>query len=358
MTEHSIFTKSRQFDVEKGSETIAYVHTPKLIEYYRTYRPHGLEYNVSWLWGHFEEVNTGTRYVYCREYKVANSNFVIITKVNFSMDTDDERIYDQPGDVFMGYTNMKMDPEKGKVNIAPLYPVGIDFNIDIAPQHIKSLDAGGRMDLDWNAIAPALYFYVPGHFGVENDILYSSEHYTVEGTVEGRKVKGWGGLDQSWNPPGVDYRQNKIIGALEKIWPVFYNEYEDGSFEGGTFVRGVGEHKALIYHKNGEARICKDIQVKIDNRQGFIDGMKFKIDEMNFEWKTESRATTATGVANDAAIVVENELDDTDWILGRMINLDEKKKVVKAYGTCEYFPNRCRWSEQGFEVTNKSYSEL
>jgi hypothetical protein len=90
-----------------GSETIAYTHKPELIEYYRTYQPHGLECNVSWLWGHFEDVETGVRYVYCREYKVANSNFVIITKVNFSLDTDDERIYDQPGEVFMGYINMK-----------------------------------------------------------------------------------------------------------------------------------------------------------------------------------------------------------------------------------------------------------
>jgi len=51
--------------------------------------------------------------------------------------------------------------------------------------------------------------------------------------------------------------------------------------------------------------------------------------------------------------VPERFVIETDWILGRIINLDEKKKAVKAYATVEYFPNRCRWGEEGFEVTSK-----
>jgi len=343
----SIFTKGT-FDPSIGSEAISFCRTFPLNEYGREYFPHGLQYNVSWIWGHFYEVETGVTYVFTREFKTANSNFFILCKRNDDPDQDDEHLYGDFGETFMGYTTMDQDNAKGTIEVRPMYPSSTPFEVTLKEQYLHIVDCAGDMDLEFNALAPGYSMYIPGWVGQKNDIMYCEEISKITGTFQGKKVEGWGGVDWCYCPPGNDYRLSKLIGGLEKSWPAWANFYKDETAEGGVFLTGMGDWH-LFYHwkfdgKKTETKIYRKYRYKIEcnMEKGYIKHIDFELDGIPFEYVTEAVGTRATGIANDNFDSVETVEDDTDWIMGHMNTPDSaKKEVIRQYCTNENFLDRC-----------------
>jgi hypothetical protein len=338
-----------QFTPEMGSETISYKRDVQLIEFSRYYQPHGLIFDAAWIWGVIEEKgpnsNNGQRYFFCREYKKANTNFVFINKIIPDLEHEDEPMF--VGELYQGYTYNNLLQDQQKIVMGPAYPIGSNFKIEIAEKKVTYLENDGKiLALDFEWLAPALVFYVPGQAGQENDIMYQSQHYTIEGTFNGKTVFGWGGIDQAWVPPFQDYRQSKIYNCLEGMWPVWYNEYEDGSREYGVYVDGMYGHQAAIVMKNGITKAIKQTSVEdvMFDQNGMISSFVMKLDEYNFKWEALSRCVIgATAKADDHSYEIDTtQLDDADWIIGKVTNLDEKRKPVLQFNNTEIFTNRVK----------------
>jgi hypothetical protein len=85
-------------------------------------------------------------------------------------------------------------------------------------------------------------FYDPtGAQGSTNHIFLAS------GTIAGKRVNGWLGLNAHFQSPGINYRISPMIKSkLMLTWFDVANIYEDGSWEQGPIVVGRGGYNFLM----------------------------------------------------------------------------------------------------------------
>jgi hypothetical protein len=227
------------------------------------------------------------------------------------------------GELYIGRVFHEMDDNNGHILIRPFMAGGAVFSIKVMPQNVLWKDADGRINLEFKALGPALQYYCPGQW---EDQLYRSEPMWVEGTVNGKKVSGFGVVDMSWGKVGIAFSQSKVYRLLEEYWVVWLNVYEDGSRECGVFIDGVDRFGAYYHNKNGAALVFRQNAMEVrKTADGFIESAIVKADGQTFEYTTESR-------------VLKAPTTWTAWASGRVINLGEKRKPVKSFAWFEFFP--------------------
>lgn len=313
--------KPISYSPEWGSETLSYTHTPKLIEYYRTYSPHGLTFQSAWIVANVMDEN-GQKYNLLRKYETASTAMTLASIEVPGLKSRAKPIF-KPGDMFLGRTFHEMDDKKGSILVKPFSPGRAAFTITINPQRVVWKDANGRIDLTFNALGPALEYYAPGRL---EDAMYRSEPHWVEGTVNGKPVSGFGVFDFSWGPVGVGFVQGKIYKLLEECWIVWLNLFADGSKECGIFVDGVDQFEAFYYNKDGKARVTRNNKLEMTyTADGFIKGATITMDDLKFKYTTESR-------------VMQVPTTLVAWASGRMINVNDPRKPVKSFAWLEFFP--------------------
>jgi hypothetical protein len=218
-----------------GSRTLVRAFTPTAETYYRTHRPHGLAHQATWIWSCVADAE-GQQYAVTREFKVEATTLALVSRLERDASRDSPRAYTN---LYLGIIQHDLDTTGGRVLVASYPAKGtLPFTVEIAPQRYHHTEAGGEVDLRFTALGPAMEYFCPGE---HEDGLYASELCEVEGTVQGRPVRGFGGMDIAWGPPGIGWTQSKIYSLLEEYWVVFVNEFEDGSREYGVAVDGVDD---------------------------------------------------------------------------------------------------------------------
>lgn len=102
----------------------------------------------------------------------------------------------------------------------------------------------GLLDLTGQLIGNGMQWYLPG---VDWGTFYVAQLYDVQGTCEGRKVKGMISLDQAWMAEGGAIHMHKdlvVNNKMHVIWWNFATIYKDGSWDVGSFLVG---HDKLGY---------------------------------------------------------------------------------------------------------------
>lgn len=232
-------------DERWGARTLVRAFTPTAETYHRTSRPHSLAYQGTWLWSCVTD-DAGRQYAITREFKVEATTLAVISKLEPQTGGNSQRLYNN---LYLGIIQHHIDSAGGAVHVAS-YPAKstLPFSIDIRPQHYHHAEAGGELDLDFSALGPAMEYICPGEW---EDGLYASEFCAVAGTIQGRPVRGFGGMDIAWGPPGIGWTQSKIYSLLEEYWVVFVNEFDDGKREYGIAVDGVGDFSVGFLVRNG-----------------------------------------------------------------------------------------------------------
>ncbi len=319
--EQAGFTRKHvEYTPEWGSQTIITKTKPELHEYFRTYTPHRLDFQCIWMVANVMD-DDGNKYNLLRMYSRESSSMVLASREVPGLDSSAEQVLEH-GSMYLGRIYHEMDEENGLILVKPLIPRGPAFRIEIRPQHHVWKDADGKIDLEFEALAPAVAFYTPGEW---EDAMYRSEQCFVKGTLNGKPVSGWGNLDMSWGPSGVGFTQSKIYKLMEQHWMVFLNIYEDGTREGGVFVNGLDQMKVGYYYKNGEGRIGEKTTFDvIFTDDGFPKEATVQMDDMTFQFTTESRIAKAEAYVS--------------WASGRVVNKAEKRKPVKTFSWFEFFP--------------------
>ncbi len=308
------------YSPEWGSDVLAYLCQPTLLEYFRTYRPHGLAFQGIWVVANVMDAD-GQKYNLFRQYKTFDTTMTVSSMVVPGLDSAPLQLY-KPGELYIGRCSHEMDVELGCIEIKPYQANPKAFNIQVRPQRILWKDADGQLALSFEALGPALEFYVPGRL---EDDLYRSEPCKVNGMLNGKTVSGFGVIDAAWGPAGCDFTQSKVYKLLEEYWLIWMNVYDDGATDCGVYLSGQDQFHAGYYNQNGEARVAHTSRLEVAyTDSGFIKGADLEMDGCQFEFISEAR------VAQVASMV--------SWASGKVVNRQEKRKPVQSFSWFEFFP--------------------
>ncbi len=329
------------YEPKRDSQTIVYSHKPKIHEFGRTYRPHGLVFSMAWLVANVVDEN-GQRYNLIREFQQANSDFCFWIKVTPTLETPDELMYMKPGEMMLGFIHNEFDAEKGRVLVSPRFPTPSPFNMVFTENEITWTDFGGKLDLSFSLLGPGYEMYVPSKMEGE-DIQYRSTHYAVQGDLNGITVKGHGALDWSWCAPGTDYRQSHLYKRLEKYWLSAMNQYPNGDREAFVFIDGMDEHGIGYHLMNNEATTFKRDEILATyekNEKGFVTQVEMKMGDRRFTATSTSCGVEAPSSAFSQLDAAEKITEDPDWGNCVLKNLDIQEDPVFSSGWLEFFPHK------------------
>jgi hypothetical protein len=313
---------SGAFDERWGSRTLVRAFTPTAQTYQRTHRPHGLTHQGTWVWSCVAD-DTGQQYAVTREFKVEATTLAVVSKLEPDTGRDSPRLYTN---LYLGIIQHDIDAATGSVRVRSYPAKGtLPFSVDIEPQRYHHTEAGGEVDLRFTALGPAMEYVCPGEL---EDGVYASEFCEVEGAVQGRPVRGFGGMDIAWGPPGIGWTQSKIYTLLEEYWVVFVNEFDDGTREYGVAVDGTADFSVGFLVRNGVplhiggARI--DMQRSAD---GFPAAAAITLGAERYAFATTARVAQIKGLMQ--------------WANGRMVR-DGAPQARRRFAWIEYFAKQQR----------------
>jgi len=96
---------------------------------------------------------------------------------------------------------------------------------------------------------------------------FTSNTYRVEGTLLGRKVRGFCEYGTGWAGPGVSWFEPYNASRLH--WMILANEYTDGSCDIAhiSYMRGQNRF-ALISNENGPCMATGDVKIEVELDEG------------------------------------------------------------------------------------------
>jgi len=313
----------KTIDDNWGDRTLVRPFTPGAETYQRTYRPHGLAHQSSWLWSCVAEED-GRQYAVTREFKAEASTLVMVSRLEPGVERDSPRLYNN---LYLGIILNDIDKGSGRVRVASYPAKGAQaFSVEIAPQSYRHTEADGEIDLTYRALGPAMQYFCPG--GGE-DALYASELCEVEGTVQGKPVRGFGGMDIAWGPPGIGWTQSKVYTRLEEYWVVFANEFEDGGCEYGVAVDGAGDFSVGFLVRDGRPVHAAGARIETNrDAGGFPRSAVIDLGEARYNFSTGARVAQIKGFMQ--------------WGNGEMIEAAAERKASRRFAWIEYFAKQHR----------------
>ncbi|MFQ5665567.1 MAG: hypothetical protein ACE5I7_03965 [Candidatus Binatia bacterium] len=315
-------------DQRWGARTIVRAFTPGPETYHRTYRPHGLTHQSTWVWSCVAD-ESGQQYAITREFKVEASTLAVVSKIEGGTGRDSPRLYDN---LYLGILVHDIEPDTGRVRVSSYPSKGsLPFAVDIEPQRYHHIEAGGEVELHFNALGPAMEYFCPGEL---EDGLYASEFCAVEGVLQGRLVRGFGGMDIAWGPPGVGWTQSKIYRLLEEYWVVFVNEFDDGGREYGVAVDGTGEFSVGFLVRNGMVRHVGGAEIAMGrSADGFPTGAAITLGTEHYRFTTTARVAQIKGFMQ--------------WAHGEVVGADGPTRTRRRFAWIEYFATPHREQRKG-----------
>lgn len=123
---------------------------------------------------------------------------------------------------------------------------------------------GDLFSLTGEAVCPVMAFVAPDAKGGWG---FTSNTFRVEGTVLGRKVRGFCEYGTGWAGPGVPFMQPYAESRLH--WMILANQYEDGTCDIAhiSFMRGENRF-ALVADENGPRMATRDVKLEVELDEG------------------------------------------------------------------------------------------
>jgi len=303
------------YDESYGSKILAEPFQPTLPYYFRTYTPHRLTYQASWLWCGIQD-EEGNRYACMREWKTEYTLNVLVSKLENDPQAVGSRVYKR---LNLGMIDFEMDDGDQTIQIQPPFAPGA-FHVQVRPQHYQWREADGELELEFTGLGPALKYLCPGE---REDSLYMSEFCRVTGTFQGKPVKGFGGMDCAFGTPGIGWLQCKIYRLLEKYWIVWANRYDDDSVEYGICFDGEADFNTGFIVRDGVAKIS---DCSIDMK-GFDDDFPRQatvtMGDEKYLFETTARVSKLKGFMQ--------------WANGQMSREGEERNIVERFSWLEFF---------------------
>jgi hypothetical protein len=123
---------------------------------------------------------------------------------------------------------------------------------------------GDLFSLTGVQVCPVMSFVAPdakGGWGWDSNI------FRLEGTVLGRKVKGFCEYGIGWAGPGVSYMDSYRKACLH--WHFLCNQYEDGTYDLAHIGYMQGEMQfAMIADENGPVMATRDLKLQVELDEG------------------------------------------------------------------------------------------
>ncbi len=145
----------------------------------------------------------------------------------------------------------------------------------------------GIMELKGPAMQPGIQWYDPSPESQGYVMLF----HRVSGDVMGKPVEGWMGLDVLYLGLGQIYSESPMARGLVLNWCAFANEFEDGTWELGTIMKGFENFSmALIVNHQGEIIRSSYVDAEYEQDEtGYPTRMHFRfkdeISHKNQEWQ-------------------------------------------------------------------------
>ncbi len=311
------------FDERWGSRALVRAFTPLTETYNRTHRPHGLAHQGTWLWTSVGD-EKGQQYAITREFKVEASTLALVSQLEPNSGQDSPRLYKN---LYLGIIQNEPGSKGGPMRVRS-YPAkgSLGFSVEIEPQNYHLVEAGGEIDLRFRALGPAMEYFCPGEW---EDGLYASEFCEVEGTLQGKAVRGFGGMDMAWGPPGIGWTQSKVYTRLEEYWVVFVNEFEDGGREYGIAVDGMGDFSVGYLVRDGLPQALGGTEISMERGpDGFPTRATIPLGADRYRFSTVARVAQIKG--------------QMQWASGEMVRENETRPVKRRFAWIEYFAKSSR----------------
>ncbi|MFI5394277.1 MAG: hypothetical protein ACHQ9S_01980 [Candidatus Binatia bacterium] len=311
------------FDERWGSRTLVRAHVPAAETYYRTHRPHGLAHQSTWLWSCVND-DRGQYYAITREFKVEATTLAVVSRLEPDPSRESARLYTN---LYLGIVLHDVDTAAGRVRVSSYPAKGtLPFFAEIQPQHYHHVEAGGEVDLHYSALGPAMEYFCPGEL---EDGLYASEFCEVTGSMQGRPVRGFGGMDIAWGPPGIGWTQSKIYTLLEEYWVVFVNEFDDGTREYGVAVDGTADFSVGFLVRDGVPTHLGGADIVMQrSADGFPTAATITLGSERYQFTTTARVAQIKGLMQ--------------WANGEMVGGNGAKSARRRFAWIEYFAKQRR----------------
>lgn len=195
-----------------------------------------------------------------------------------------------------------------------------------------SWSEGDLMSIGGSLGAPGIQIYIPSS---EESAFYASQLYPAEGTILGRPVRGFALFDQSYMPPGVDWKDSKVFNDLEYSWGSFATEYDDGSLEWGHLCLGRrGFSFGIVADANGVVVSSTDVNGGVDfDADGWGARILLTVGGEDWEWTAD-----ADGRLADFSAARPGYFAQTGWAR----RVGETRVPTRWFAWQETFPERIR----------------
>jgi hypothetical protein len=195
-----------------------------------------------------------------------------------------------------------------------------------------SWSEGELMSISGSLGAPAIQIYIPSF---EESAFYASQLYPASGTILGRPVTGFALFDQSYMPPGIDWKDSKVFNELEYAWGSFATEYPDGSIEWGHLCLGRrGFSFAIIADQSGTVAASTDVSGGVDfDDDGWATRLLCRSGGEDWEWTAD-----ADGQLRDFSAARPGYFAQTGWAR----RIGETRTPTRWFSWQETFPERIR----------------
>lgn len=268
-----------------GTSVLSSLFVPKLEDWWRKNSPAGLSFDICWLSANLRTEDGESWYIYRSWQNIATPQYYEQYTAADGTQTNRQA----PDDHYLGMMYFEYNEDKTAIKLNNYTYPGMteekNMSVTIEPQKIRWIENNGQMDITYTAMGPAMRWLTLGG-EIKEEVYYQVEEYLIEGTINGKKVTGYGSMDYVFQSPGMSWQQNKIYGFIEEMWCPWVTFYENGDKYYGHFLRGCEGWKIGYFVKNGKAIMDNDYTLDIEwDETGQVPlVMRADIQGHKFEW--------------------------------------------------------------------------
>ena len=147
---------------------------------------------------------------------------------------------------------------------------------------------GDLVSLTGAAVCPVMAFVSPDAKGGWG---FTSNTFRIEGTVMGRKCRGFCEFGTGWAGPGLSFM--RAFDERRLLWYILCNQYEDGTYDIAHVSHMRGENRfALVANENGPCMATRDVKLEVEldkggNKARYPKAMNLEIGGEKWRWNAD-----------------------------------------------------------------------
>ena len=313
-------------------QTVVDTYDPKLSDLQPHHQRHGLNLQVQYFYGGLRDADG---VMWALERKFIGPMTGGLWFMNDS--TGDLNLHPGTFTSSRGESIRTIEPSRRVWRNHLMHTMSEKFGVATEPLELTIDDSGihwsegDLLDVAGPLQGPGFQFYAPAR---DEPLFYTTQVYWVTGTIAGKPVEGFIGLDHGYWMHGLEWKEYRYFSDLEISWEVFGNKFTDGSVEYGVIVKGRRGWSGAATFDSGSL-VAKTDQVKANydlDDEGFINAAKFDIDGQGYTFTgSETGKMRHFGEARWANYTSQGGVTRRDG---------DDRELVVGYSWIEFFPGR------------------